>query len=117
MQGDAKILAMCRHTVYHGNWPKLFFRQEDFPLNTKRINKTKLIAIVLAAVLLLLCAALAFAGNFLFNFALNPNASFTMNDMFQSGSVEGVGGGRAYARAGGLARLQRGGVRVVRGVR
>ena len=64
-------------------------------MNTKRINKIRLIAIVLAAVLVLLCAALAFAGNFLFNFALNPNASFTMNDLFERGSVEGVGGDAA----------------------
>ena len=62
-------------------------------MKTKRGIKAKTIAIVLAVTVLLLCAALAWAGNFLFDFALNPNASFTMNDLFQGGDVEGIGDG------------------------
>ena len=64
-------------------------------MKTKRRIRTKTVVIALAAVLLLLCAALAFAGNFLFAFALDPNASFTMNDLFQGGEVEGIGDGPA----------------------
>lgn len=62
-------------------------------MKTKRKIQVKIIIIVLTVGLLLLCAALAFAGNFLFDFALNPNASFTMNDLFQGGNVEGIGDG------------------------
>ena len=63
-------------------------------MKTKRkIRPRTVVIIVLAAVLLLLCVGLAVAGNFLFDFALNPNASFTMNDLFQGGEVEGIGDG------------------------
>ena len=62
-------------------------------VKTKRKIKTKTIVIVLAVILVALCATLIFAGNFLFNFALNPNASYTMNDLFQGGDVEGIGDG------------------------
>ena len=62
-------------------------------MKTKRTIRTKIIVIVLAVIFFLLCAALAFAGNFLFDFALNPNAAFTMNDLFQGGEVEGIGDG------------------------
>ena len=62
-------------------------------MKTTRKIQAKTIIIVLAVILLLLCAALAFAGNFLFDFALNPDASFTMNDLFQGGEVEGIGDG------------------------
>ena len=64
-------------------------------MKTKRKIRTKIIVIVPAAIFLILCAALAFAGNFLFAFALDPNASFTMNDLFQGGEVEGIGDGPA----------------------
>ena len=63
-------------------------------METKRkIRAGTVVLIVLAAVFLLLCAGLIFAGNFLFDFALNPSASFTMNDLFQGGEVEGIGDG------------------------
>ena len=62
-------------------------------MKTKRRTKTRVIATVLAAILLLLCIALAFVGNFLFEFALYPEARFTMNDLFQTGDVEGIGDG------------------------
>ena len=63
-------------------------------MKTKRKTPVKtVVLIVLAVVFVLLCAGLAFAGNFLFDFALNPNASFTMNDLFQGGEVEGIGDG------------------------
>ena len=62
-------------------------------MKTKRNIPVKIIAAVLAVIFVLLCAALTFAGNFLFDFALNPNASFTMNDLFQGGEVEGIGDG------------------------
>ena len=62
-------------------------------VKTKRRIRTKTVAVLLAAVFLLLCAALAFAGNFLFDFALNPNTSFTMSDLFRGGDVEGIGDG------------------------
>ena len=65
-------------------------------MKTKRNITTKtVVLIVLAAVFLFLCVGLAFAGNFLFDFAINPNASFTMNDLFQGGEVEGIGDGPA----------------------
>lgn len=69
------------------------FLKGRFIVKTKRKIQTKTILIVLAVIFLLLCAALAFAGNFLFDFALNPHASFTMNDLFQGGDVEGIGDG------------------------
>ena len=62
-------------------------------MKTIRKTRTRIIVIVLVAIFFLLCAALVFAGNFLFNFALNPNASFTMSDLFQGGDVEGIGDG------------------------
>ena len=62
-------------------------------MKTKRKIQAKTIVIIAAVILLLLCAALVFAGNFLFNFALNPNASYTMNDLIQGGDVEGIGDG------------------------
>ena len=62
-------------------------------MKTKRKIQAKTIVVMLIVILLLFCAALAFAGNFLFNFALNPTASFTMNDLFQDGDVEGIGDG------------------------
>ena len=62
-------------------------------MKTKRRSRKKTVVIVLVVILLILCAALAFAGNFLFDFALNPNASFTMNDLFQGGDVECIGDG------------------------
>ena len=62
-------------------------------MKTKRKIPVKTVVIVLAVILVLLCAGLIFAGNFLFDFALNPNASFTMNDLFQGGEVEGIGDG------------------------
>ena len=64
-------------------------------MKTKRKIQTKTIIIALAVVSILLCAALAFAGNFLFDFALNPSAFFTMDDLFQGGEVEGIGDGPA----------------------
>ncbi len=60
-------------------------------MKTKR--KTKIALIVLAVLVVLLLGALAFAGNFLFQFALDPEASFTMEDMFARGNVEGIGDG------------------------
>ncbi|MGN0984997.1 MAG: alpha/beta hydrolase [Candidatus Enterenecus sp.] len=42
-------------------------------VTAKPIKKLKIAAIVLAVVLILLCGALAFAGNYLFNFAVNPD--------------------------------------------
>ena len=63
-------------------------------METKRKPRARtVVLIVLAVILLLLCIALAVAGNFLFDFALNPGASFTMNDLFQGGEVEGIGDG------------------------
>ena len=67
------------------------FKRGKSIVKTKRKIQTKTIVIVLAVILVILCAALIFAGNFLFNFALNPNASYTMNDLFQGGEVEGIG--------------------------
>ena len=62
-------------------------------VKTRHRIRAKTIVIAAAVVLVLLCAATAFIGNFLFNFALNPNASYTMNDLFQGGDVEGIGDG------------------------
>ena len=63
-------------------------------MKTKRKLRARTVVLaVLAVILLLLCTALAAAGNFLFDFALNPNASFTMGDLFQGGGVEGIGDG------------------------
>ena len=56
-------------------------------VKTKCKSRIKIIAIVLAVNIFLLCAALDFAGNFLFDFALDPNASFTMSDLFQGGDA------------------------------
>ncbi len=64
-------------------------------MKTKR--RTKVIFIVLAVVVVVLLGALAFAGDFLCRFALDPQASFTMNDMFQRGGVEGIGDGPVVA--------------------
>lgn len=41
----------------------------------------------------LLAAGLPFAGNFLFEFALYPDAPFTMSDLFERGNVTGIGDG------------------------
>ena len=63
-------------------------------METKRkLRARTVVLIVLAVILLLLCAGLVVAGNFLFDFALNPNASFTMSGLFQGGEVEGIGDG------------------------
>ncbi len=62
-------------------------------METKKKDKKKIIIIVVAVILVLLACALLFAGNFLFEFALYPGASFTMNDLFQRGNVEGIGDG------------------------
>ena len=69
------------------------FKRGKSIVKTKRKIQTKTIVIVLAVILVILCVALIFAGNFLFNFALNPNASYTMNDQFQGGDVVGIGDG------------------------
>lgn len=42
-------------------------------VTAKPRKKLKIAAVVLAVVLILLCGALAFAGNYLFNFAVNPD--------------------------------------------
>ena len=69
------------------------FKRDRSPVKTIRKIHAKPIIIVLSVILLFLCIALAVAGNFLFDFALNPNASFTMSDWFQGGEVEGIGNG------------------------
>ena len=63
-------------------------------METKRKLRARTVVLAaLAVILLLLCIGLVVAGNFLFDFALNPGASFTMNDLFQSGEAEGIGDG------------------------
>ena len=65
-------------------------------MKTKRKTK-KIVLIVAVVIVVLLVAALIFAGNFLFSFALDPDASFTMTDMFHRGNVEGIDDGPALA--------------------
>lgn len=57
----------------------------------KKAKKIHLITLAVLAALLL--GLLAFAGNFLFEFALYPEASFTMSDLFRRGNVTGIGDG------------------------
>lgn len=57
----------------------------------------KIMLIVCVVLLILLFAALAVAGNFLFGFALDPEASYTMSDLFQTGNVIGIGDGPEVA--------------------
>ena len=68
----------------------------------KRLSKGRITAIVLAVVAVLLAGGLAFAANFLFDFALNPHASYTMKDMTDAGEVSGLdkpqNNDEAYAR-------------------
>lgn len=45
-------------------------------------NKQKKLTIVLAVVLAIFLIAVIWLSNLMFNFALNPNSSFTMNDLF-----------------------------------
>ena len=53
----------------------------------------KVLIIVLAAILVLVIGIVLFAGNFLFEFAVYPDASFTMNDLTAGGQiVHGEGG-------------------------
>ena len=71
-----------------------YFAKGGSAVKTKRKLPAKtVVLIVLAVIFVFLCAALIFAGNFLFDFALNPSASFTLNDLFQGGEVEGIGDG------------------------
>ena len=56
----------------------------------KRLSKRSIIGIVCAVLVVLVVGALGFAGNFLFDFALNPHASYTMGDMMGEGSVNGL---------------------------
>lgn len=53
-------------------------------------RKLRIFLIALAVFLVVLCAALVFVANLLFDFALNPNASFSMDNLFRSGQVEGI---------------------------
>ena len=70
------------------------FKRDDSIVKTKRkISAKAILIIVLSVILVLLCIALIVASNFLFDFALNPNASFTMSNLFQGGEVEGIGDG------------------------
>ncbi len=62
-------------------------------METKKKSKKKVILIVIAVVLVLLAAGLLFAGNFLFEFALYPDAPFTMSDLFERGNVTGIDDG------------------------
>lgn len=56
----------------------------------KRLSKRRRIGIICAVLVVLAVGALGFAGNFLFDFALNPHASYTMSDMMGEGSVDGL---------------------------
>ena len=56
----------------------------------KHMSRGKIAAIVLAVVVALLVTGLGFAGNFLFDFALNPHAGYTMKDMTDAGEVSGL---------------------------
>lgn len=60
-------------------------------METRKKSKKK--AILIAAIPALLAGGLLFAGNFLFEFALYPDAPFTMNDLFQRGNVIGIDDG------------------------
>lgn len=57
----------------------------------KKRRGMKIALIVCAVVVVLLLGLLIFAANFLFEFALYPEASFTMNDLFHQGGVTGIG--------------------------
>ena len=59
-------------------------------MSKKHMTKGKVAAIIVAVVAVLLAGGLAFAGNFLFDFALNPHASYTMKDMTDAGEVKGL---------------------------
>ena len=56
----------------------------------RRMTRGKIAAIVVAVLAVLLVGGLAFAGNFLFDFALNPHAAYTMKDMTDAGEVKGL---------------------------
>ncbi len=53
-------------------------------------KRVKIALIICAVIAVLLVGAVAFAGNFLVDFALNPHASFTMNSMMRGGDVDGL---------------------------
>lgn len=53
-------------------------------------NPKKVLIIVLAAILVLVIGIVLFAGNFLFEFAVYPDASFTMNDLNSAGNATGL---------------------------
>ena len=56
-------------------------------------KRGKIITAVLAVIAVLLIGALMFAGNFLFEFGLYPEAKLTMSDLFNAGGVQGIGDG------------------------
>lgn len=60
---------------------------------TKRRKAGKIILIIAIILVVLLCALSLVAGNVLFDFALNPNASFSMGDLFARGEVPEATGG------------------------
>lgn len=55
-------------------------------MKTTKKKGFRIALIVLAVLVVLACALLLLAGNFLVDFALNPNGSFTMQHLFEMGS-------------------------------
>lgn len=65
--------------------------QREGPSVTKTRSKgRRVLLIILAAAAVLLIAALLVVSNLLFSFALDPNASFTMNGLLRTDQAEGI---------------------------
>lgn len=57
-------------------------------MKTQKKSRVKKVCLILAVVLVALCALTAVGGKFLFHFALDPNASISMNDLFGTDAVQ-----------------------------
>ena len=53
-------------------------------------RRTRRVAVVVAALLVLVAVGLGLAGNFLVDFALNPHASVSMANSIHGGEVDGI---------------------------
>lgn len=62
---------------------------EDEVQPKKKRSRKKIAAVVVGILVVLVVGVVGFAGNFLFDFALNPNASYTMKSMMEGGDVSG----------------------------
>ena len=53
-------------------------------------RRAKRVVAVVAAIVVLAAVGLGLAGNFLVDFALNPNASVSMSNAIHGGEVDGI---------------------------